>query len=82
MANSKVSSAATQAADIQKNALTVLGIFGPTDDMRALVRLPGGKVEQVAPGDKLRAGEILAIDDEGLMLRHGGQTRRLAIPGS
>ncbi|MCV2890614.1 hypothetical protein [Ruegeria aquimaris] len=82
MANSKVSSAATQAADIQKNALTVLGIFGPADDMRALVRLPGGKVEQVAPGDKLRAGEIVAIDDDGLMLRHGGQTRRVSIPGS
>ncbi|SDD98335.1 hypothetical protein [Ruegeria marina] len=82
MANSKVSSAATQAADIQRNALTVLGIFGPADDMRALVRLPGGKVEQVAPGDRLRAGEILAIDDEGLMLRHGGQTQRVSIPGS
>ncbi|AAV95923.1 hypothetical protein KQ247_02410 [Ruegeria pomeroyi] len=81
MANGIVEEAATQAAKIRANGLTVLGVFGPKDDLRALVRLPGGKIEEVSPGDRTRAGEVMGIDAEGLMLRHGGQTRRIGIAG-
>lgn len=82
MANGIVEEAATQAAKIRANTLTVLGVFGPSGDLRALVRLPGGKVEEVSAGDRTRAGEVLGIDAEGLMLRHGGRTRRIGIAGS
>lgn len=81
MANGIVEEAATQAAKIRANGLTVLGVFGPKGDLRALVRLPGGKIEEVSPGDRTRAGEVMGIDAEGLMLRHGGQTRRIGIAG-
>ncbi|MCE8519408.1 hypothetical protein KBY24_00265 [Ruegeria pomeroyi] len=81
MANGIVEEAATQAAKIRANTLTVLGVFGPSGDLRALVRLPGGKVEEVSPGDRTRAGEVLGIDAEGVVLRHGGRTRRVDIAG-
>ncbi|WP_282151357.1 hypothetical protein [Ruegeria atlantica] len=82
MSNANVKSAATQTGALKKNAVAVLGIFGPKADMRALVRLSSGRVKEVKPGSRVSSGTVIAIDDEGVMLRQSGQTKRIVIPGS
>ena len=61
--------------------LTLLGIFGPNEDLRALVRLPGGAVRTVEPGQRFGRGKIVGIDAAGLMVLKNGQTRRISMPG-
>jgi len=73
---------ATQVAALDHAMLTLLGIFGPNDDLRALVRLPGGKVRTVAPGQRFGRARIVGIDAAGLMVVKNGQTRRISMPGS
>ena len=82
MSNTKVNSAATQQGVIRKNQIAILGVFGPKDKLRALVRLSNGRVEQVKTGDRVASGQIVAIDDKGIMLRQRGQTKRIDIAGS
>jgi Tfp pilus assembly protein PilP len=61
--------------------LNLLGIFGTDNDLRALVRLPGGRVRQVRTGTRLAAGKVVAIDAEGLILLKGTRSTRIALPG-
>ncbi len=82
MSNANVKNAATQTGALKKNSVAVLGIFGPKADMRALVRLSSGRVKEVKPGSRVSSGTVIAIDDEGVMLRQSGQTKRIVIPGS
>ncbi|CAD0185443.1 type IV pilus biogenesis protein PilP [Ruegeria sp. THAF57] len=82
MSNATVKSAATQKGALKKNSVSLLGIFGSKADMRALVRLSSGRVKEVKPGSRIASGTVVAIDDEGVMLRQSGQTKRIAIPGS
>lgn len=82
MANSKVNVAATQRGKLQRNAIAVLGVFGPQDKLQALVRLSNGRVKKVKSGERIASGQIVAIDKDGLVLRQSGQNRRIDIPGS
>ncbi|WP_171121619.1 MULTISPECIES: hypothetical protein [unclassified Ruegeria] len=82
MSNATVKSAATQKGALKKNSVSLLGIFGSKTDMRALVRLSSGRVKEVKPGSRIASGTVVAIDDDGVMLRQSGQTKRIAIPGS
>ncbi|WP_171240684.1 hypothetical protein [Ruegeria sp. HKCCA5491] len=82
MSNANVKSAATQKGALKKNSVSLLGIFGSKTDMRALVRLSSGRVKEVKPGSRIASGTVVAIDDDGVMLRQSGQTKRIAIPGS
>ncbi len=82
MSNANVKNAATQKGALKKNSVSVLGVFGPKADMRALMRLSSGRVKEVKPGSRVSSGTVIAIDDEGVMLRQSGQTRRIVIPGS
>jgi len=81
MSNATVQSAATQRGALKKNSVSVLGVFGPKADMRALMRLSSGRVKEVKPGSRVASGTVVAIDEHGIMLRQSGQTRRIAIPG-
>ncbi len=72
---------ATQTDALNPSRLTLLGIFGPNDDLRALVRLPGGKVRTLAPGQRFGRSKIVGIDAAGLMVVKNGQTRRISMPG-
>lgn len=76
-----VAQLATRPHILNRSKTTLLGLFGPGDKMRALVRLPGGRVQRVAPGQRLAGGRIVAIDAEGIMLRKNGETGRISIPG-
>ncbi|WP_170413846.1 hypothetical protein [Ruegeria atlantica] len=82
MSNANVKSAATQKGALKKNSVSVLGVFGSKTDMRALVRLSSGRVKEVKPGSRVSSGTVIAIDNEGVMLRQSGQTKRIVIPGS
>ncbi len=82
MSNTTVKSAATQKGALRKNSVSVLGIFGPKTDLRALMRLASGRVKEVKPGSRVSSGTVVAIDEHGVMLRQSGQTRRIEIPGS
>ncbi|WP_171211349.1 hypothetical protein [Ruegeria sp. HKCCA5426] len=82
MSNATVKSAATQKGALKKNSVSLLGIFGSKTDMRALMRLSSGRVKEVKPGSRIASGTVVAIDDDGVMLRQSGQTKRIAIPGS
>ena len=82
MSNTTVKSAATQRGALKKNSVSVLGIFGPTANMRALMRLSSGRVKEVKPGSRVASGRVVAIDEHGVMLQQSGQTKRMVIPGS
>ncbi len=82
MANPKVDSAATQKGALSTHGTSVLGIFGQTNDLRALMRTSTGRVKEVQPGSRVGSSTIVAIDKDGVLLRHSGQTQRIAIPGS
>ncbi|WP_170752815.1 hypothetical protein [Ruegeria lacuscaerulensis] len=82
MSNATVKSAATQKSALKKNSVSLLGVFGPKSDLRALMRLSSGRVKEVKPGSRVSSGTVVAIDPDGVMLRQSGQTRRIAIPGS
>lgn len=82
MANTKVNAAATQKGELHRNSVSVLGIFGPQEKLRALVRLSSGRIKEVERGDRLASGEIVAIDKDGVLLRQSGRTKRIDIPGS
>ncbi|MTI03428.1 hypothetical protein [Roseibium sp. RKSG952] len=81
MSNATVKSAATKKGALKKNSVSVLGIFGPKANMRALMRLSSGRVKEVKPGSRVASGTVVAIDEDGVMLRQSGQTKRIAIPG-
>ncbi|WP_299983034.1 pilus assembly protein PilP [uncultured Ruegeria sp.] len=82
MANTTVKSAATQAGALKKNSVAVLGVFGPKAELQALVRLSSGRVKKVKHGNRVGSGKVVAIDEEGVVLRQSGQNRRIDIPGS
>lgn len=82
MANATVKSAATQSGALKKNSVSVLGVFGPKSEMQALIRLSSGRVKKVKPGSRVASGKVIAIDEEGVVLRQSGQNHRIGIPGS
>ena len=71
---------ATESSVLNRNTLNLLGLFGPQQDLRALVRLPGGRIVQVAPGARVSGETVAAIDENGVILQKHGQTRRIAMP--
>ncbi|MBJ6373298.1 hypothetical protein JF290_17360 [Sedimentitalea sp. CAU 1593] len=71
---------ATQRRALQRGDLELIGLFGPTNDLSALLRKPGGGIARVKAGDKLSAGQVIAIDESGLVLEKNGRTRRLSLP--
>lgn len=76
-----VAAKATETAALDRSALSLLGLFGPSDALRALVRLPGGRIKQVEAGQNLDWGRIVGIDATGIMVLKKGQTTRISMPG-
>lgn len=82
MSNATVKTAATQKGALKKNSVSVLGVFGPKANLRALMRMSSGRIKEVKTGSRVASGTVVAIDEQGIMLRQSGQTHRIAIPGS
>lgn len=82
MSNTTVNKAATQSGALKRNSTSVLGVFGPQGDMRALIRTSSGRVKQVKAGARINSAKVVGIDKEGLILQKNGRTQRLNIAGS
>ena len=76
-----VAAQATIAAVLERNDVSLIGLFGKDSDLNAMVRLPGGRIETVRAGDRLAHGRVVGIDANGVMVQRNGKTRRLALPG-
>lgn len=70
---------ATEPDVLHSRQLTVIGLYGPETDLRAMVRMPSGRIKQIAPGNRLAHGEVVAIDRKGLLISRHGQTQRLPL---
>ena len=82
MSNAKVAQLATRSKALNPSSLTLMGLFGPAENLSALMRLPSGRVRRVSRGTRLPSGRIVGIDANGVLLEKNGTTRRLAMPGS
>ena len=81
MTNAKVADLATQSDALNQNSLALMGLFGPAQDLSALMRLPSGRVRRVTRGTRLSSGRVVGIDSHGVLLEKNGTTHRLAMPG-
>ncbi len=76
-----VAQTATQSDALPTGGTVLIGIFGTASSPEALVRTSGGRVRRVKNGSRVASGQVVAIDDKGLLLQRGGETQRLQIPG-
>lgn len=77
-----VADQATQTGALHKSGLGLLGLFGAEGDLRAMIRLPNGRVKTVQKGSRISRSKVLGIDAKGVLLESSGQTRRIEMPGS
>lgn len=75
-----VAAQATKPISIPRNSILLLGVFGPEANMKALVRLPGGRIQTVEAGKSLHGGTVRAIDENGLILQKNNKLQRLYLP--
>lgn len=69
---------ATQ-TDVLRTGLALLGLFGPEDNLKALLRMPSGRIREITLGTRLSQGTVIAIDHNGLVLSKGNSTHRLTV---
>lgn len=75
-----VAARATQTGVLNRVQTNLLGVFGPENDLNALVRLPDGRIRRVKPGSRLSMGRVVGVDAKGLMVQTNGRTQRITIP--
>lgn len=80
--SAKVAGLATQSNAVNRRNLSLLGLYGPEDNLTALLRLPSGRTRKVQRGSRLPEGRVVAIDAKGLVLSSRGGTQLLEMPGS
>ena len=72
---------ATTSVSIDLRDLVLLGTFGSPTEPRALLRLPDGSVQRVAPGDTVGARKVAAIDEGQVVFSGAGRPKSLGLPG-
>jgi len=70
---------ATRSGAMDLGQTVVLGVFGPKDNMSALLRGSTGRIRQVSRGDRVKSRTVVAIDDKGILLERDGKTTRLTL---
>lgn len=75
-----VQSSATSESGIDLGDINLLGTYGGSRSRRALVRLPNGRVVNVAVGDRMDGGRVAAIDNGRLDYTKSGTTHVLTMP--
>ena len=73
---------ATQNAALTRSRAMLIGTMGPEGQMRALVRMAGGRVQSMEVGDRLEGGKIRAIEVGRLLLAKETQVKEMTLPGS
>lgn len=75
-----VARAATDRNQISLRQVNLIGVYGGTDDRRALVRLANGRYRKVQVGDRLDGGQVAAIGDDELRYVKRGRSVVLKMP--
>jgi Tfp pilus assembly protein PilP len=65
----------------QRSRLTLIGIMGSTKSPRALLMTTTGRTIRVSVGDNTPGGRVAAIGENKIILKGGGGTTTLEIPG-
>ncbi len=81
MTQTRIGDAATQTGALPRRGLVLLGTFVKPDGPRALLRTGAGRIEQVAPGDRVGGVTIAAIEPGLVHIQTGGSPGRLRIAG-
>ena len=76
----KVAAMATETTVIPRG-LILLGVFGTSEEPRALIRLTSGRTRTIMPGDFVSGRMVAGIDDTSVHLRRGSTVYRLTMPG-
>jgi len=71
---------ATRRVGLDLSQINLLGTFGTRDDRRALVRLPSGRVVNLAVGDRMDGGRVQSIGNGRLGYVKSGRTVTLRMP--
>lgn len=80
--NEVTAAAATVEAAVPLNETILIGVFSGPDGASALLRLSGGDILRVAPGERSRAGLVLAVGEDRVILSRAGAERVLTLPGA
>lgn len=76
----RASAIATEHASLNMHRLSLLGVSGPEDDRRALLRLPDGDTALVRIGDRIGKAEVRAIEADSVTLVDGARPDVIALP--
>lgn len=71
---------ATQENAINLRKVNLIGVYGASNDRRALVRLSSGRYKKVQIGDRIDGGRVAAIKSSELHYVKGGRTIVLKMP--
>ncbi len=77
-----VADLATRPQALEPGEMVLIGLTGSARGFRALLRLPGGRIRTVTPGDRVAWGRVVAIDETGVVFHRNGETQRITLPGS
>ncbi len=77
-----VARAATDNNALSLGRVALVGVFGPTSNRRALVRMPNGRFKKVSVGDRIDGGRVAAIGEGALRYTKGSRTVTLEMPRS
>ncbi|TKZ21692.1 hypothetical protein FAP39_03570 [Shimia litoralis] len=76
----QVAKKATQSGALKRKSLTLIGIAGSTDALRALIMLPSGKVVTARMGERSSVGHVMGINETTVVLVRGGKEITLQMP--
>jgi hypothetical protein len=64
---------------LQRNAVSLVGIFGSAEHRRAILRLPNGQMQKVRPGDRVQGTQVAAVGTDTVRLTGGGRDTLLRL---
>lgn len=71
---------AAPAASGGSGNITLIGVFGASNQRHALVRLPNGNVQRVRPGETVAGAQVAAVGADNVRIRVNGSDRVLRLP--
>ena len=75
-----VAEAATEDSVLALRDLALIGLMGPANDRRAMIRTAFGRILLVRVGDELDGGRVTSIGDSALTYTKRGRTYTLEMP--
>lgn len=51
------------------NSVALVGLAGQPEDLTAIIRLPSGDIVSARAGDKIDAGEVLAVLEDNVLIK-------------